>query len=52
MKKLPPETIWSLATMAVLFLTAFLYRPLLPIDETRYMTVAWEMRLQGDWLSP
>lgn len=52
MKKLSPQTIWPLAVMAVLFLTAFLYRPLLPIDETRYMTVAWEMRLHDGWLSP
>lgn len=28
------------------------FRPLLPIDETRYMTVAWEMWLRGDWLAP
>lgn len=27
-----------------------LARPLLPIDETRYLDVAWEMRLSGDWL--
>jgi 4-amino-4-deoxy-L-arabinose transferase-like glycosyltransferase len=26
--------------------------PLLPIDETRYMTVAWEMRQSGHWLLP
>lgn len=52
MRSLPPQTVWPLAVMAVLFLAAFLYRPLLPIDETRYMTVAWEMRLHGGWLSP
>ncbi|HEU4839722.1 MAG TPA: glycosyltransferase family 39 protein [Micavibrio sp.] len=52
MKKLPRQTIWLLAVMAVLFLTAFLCRPLLPIDETRYMTVAWEMHLHNGWLSP
>lgn len=38
--------------MGILFLTAVLYRPLLPIDETRYMTVAWEMRLHDGWLDP
>lgn len=27
-------------------------RPLLPVDETRYIAVAWEMRLSGDWLVP
>lgn len=26
--------------------------PLLPIDETRYLTVAWEMRLQNSWILP
>jgi 4-amino-4-deoxy-L-arabinose transferase-like glycosyltransferase len=25
-------------------------RPLLPIDETRYLAVAWEMWTRGDWL--
>jgi len=27
-------------------------RHLLPIDETRYLAVAWEMWLRGDWLVP
>ena len=35
-----------------LYITAIAFRPLLPIDETRYMTVAWEMHLRGDWLGP
>ncbi len=35
-----------------LFITAIIFRPLLPIDETRYMSVAWEMYLRGDWLAP
>ena len=26
-------------------------RPLTPVDETRYLTVAWEMHQSGDWLS-
>jgi 4-amino-4-deoxy-L-arabinose transferase-like glycosyltransferase len=26
--------------------------PLLPVDETRYMTVAWEINLQKSWLLP
>lgn len=36
----------------VFFLAAVFLRPLLPIDETRYMTVAWEMWLRGDWFAP
>ncbi len=36
----------------VLILVAVLLRPLIPIDETRYMTVAWEMSHTGDWLVP
>ena len=27
-------------------------RPLLPIDETRYASVAWEMFTHGSWLVP
>lgn len=27
-------------------------RPLIPIDETRYVDVAWEMRLRGSWFLP
>ncbi len=33
----------------LLFLLA---RPFLPIDETRYLAVAWEMWERGDWLVP
>lgn len=27
-------------------------RPLLPVDETRYLSVAWDMHINGDWLVP
>ena len=38
--------IWALSTLFSTFL-----RPITPIDETRYLTVAWEMYLAGDpWL--
>ena len=42
----------SLALLAALTLTGLLTRPLLPIDETRYASVAWEMWLRGDFLVP
>ncbi len=38
---------WALLAGLPLFL-----RPLLPIDETRYMAVAWEMWTRGDFLVP
>ena len=41
--------------MACLLLTAALglaLRPLTPIDETRYLAVAWEMYQSGNWLVP
>lgn len=42
---------WVLALWAISTLCAMLLRPVTPIDETRYLAVAWEMRLAGDpWL--
>jgi 4-amino-4-deoxy-L-arabinose transferase-like glycosyltransferase len=38
---------WALLTGLSLFL-----RPLMPVDETRYATVAWEMWTRGDFLVP
>ena len=40
-----------LLTLA-LGLTTILSRPALPIDETRYLTVAWEMHHSGNYLVP
>lgn len=37
-----------LAALALVFVLMILMRPLLPIDETRYLAVAWEMRLSHD----
>ena len=36
----------------IILLTAILTRPLLPVDETRYASVAWEMWSRGDFLVP
>lgn len=42
----------AMAAFAAVALFGVLARPLLPIDETRYLAVAWEMRLRGDWIVP
>ena len=36
----------------VVVVTSLYARPLLPVDETRYATVAWEMWARGDFLVP
>ena len=36
----------------VLLVPVALFLPALPIDETRYLAVAWEMRVHGDFLVP
>lgn len=42
----------AMAAFAAVAVFGVLARPLLPIDETRYLAVAWEMRMRGDWLVP
>jgi 4-amino-4-deoxy-L-arabinose transferase-like glycosyltransferase len=42
------RTALPLALLAAVLLVSVAARPLLPIDETRYLAVAWEMRLSGD----
>ena len=47
----------SLLLLSLLFLAALaavglVARPLIPIDETRYVSAAWEMWLRGDFLVP
>lgn len=37
------------AALILLFVAAVFFRPLLPIDETRYLTVAWEMFLNKNY---
>lgn len=41
-----------LAVWLLILLTALFTRPLLPVDETRYASVAWEMWSRGDFLVP
>src|SRR5688572_11002134 len=41
-----------LAAWALLAGFSLLLRPLMPIDETRYAAVAWEMWNRGDFLVP
>ncbi len=42
---------WRLLWL-LLLLPVALFLPAMPIDETRYLAVAWEMRLHGDFLVP
>lgn len=46
--KLP---LWALCWLIAVG-AAIVCRPPLPVDETRYLAVAWEMWLHGDWLVP
>lgn len=45
---------WLAAFSAVAFIALLniIYRPLFPVDETRYLTVAWEMFSKQNWLLP
>src|SRR3569833_3277903 len=44
--------LFSLLLLAALAAVAILTRPLTPIDETRYVSAAWEMWLRDDFLVP
>src|ERR1700733_13781797 len=52
------RTLWTAAlsdrrwVWLLLILPVALFLPALPIDETRYLAVAWEMRAHGDFLVP
>jgi 4-amino-4-deoxy-L-arabinose transferase-like glycosyltransferase len=48
------RTGWPVLVAGVFLLAALQLwlRPLLPVDETRYLSVAWEMWLRGDFLVP
>lgn len=47
---------WSPLTFSLLWLilvvVAVVTRPALPVDETRYLAVAWEMWMRGDFIVP
>lgn len=45
---------WLIASVGVILLAlvSLLSRPLIPVDETRYITVAWEMWDRGQFLVP
>lgn len=43
---------WAALWWMVAVLSGLAIRPLLPLDETRYTAVAWEMRTTGEWLVP
>lgn len=46
------NTFLLLLFLAILAAVSILTRGLIPVDETRYTTVAWEMWLRGDFLVP
>ena len=39
-------------TLALFIFASAAFRPVLPPDETRYLTVAWEMLVRGDFVLP
>ncbi|WP_158543475.1 glycosyltransferase family 39 protein [Dyella solisilvae] len=41
-----PPALWILLLLPLLAIL-----PAVPIDETRYLSVAWEMRLSGNWIT-
>lgn len=43
---------FALALVLCGSLAGILLRPLLPVDETRYVSVAWEMWAHSNWLTP
>lgn len=49
---MPPRTVLLAAAWMLLVAAAVSLRPILPVDETRYVSVAWEMWVRGDFLVP
>lgn len=52
MKNLKFQTFWPVLAMALLFFAAVFLRPIFPIDETRYISAAWEMKTRSGWFAP
>jgi 4-amino-4-deoxy-L-arabinose transferase-like glycosyltransferase len=52
MYRLLPVRLWVFLIWAILIAVSLYSRPLLPIDETRYAAVAWEMWFRNDFLVP
>ena len=50
--RLNKDVTLSVLLFGIFSITALLTRPLLPIDETRYLTVAWEMWRSGNYFVP
>ena len=48
----PNRSFLALGGFALVSLFGIFARPLLPVDETRYLAVAWEMRVTANWLVP
>ena len=42
--------LWSVVLAAMLTAVVVISRPILPVDETRYLSVAWEAHQRGDYL--
>lgn len=52
MQQLMSGKFWILLFWSVLMVVSLTVRPLMPVDETRYASVAWEMWLRQDFLVP
>lgn len=44
--------LFCIALLVTFYVVVNLTRPLIPIDETRYLTVAWEFFARGEWILP
>jgi 4-amino-4-deoxy-L-arabinose transferase-like glycosyltransferase len=52
MSQLLSVRLWVFLLWGLLTAVSFYFRPLFPVDETRYAAVAWEMWLRNDFLVP